>query len=201
MDFTFYQSPLGHECHHVCSVELWVLGMISYMIFFIIQYSLIICAYTHIFPLFFSWSAPWAMLDLRILQARYVFQQMCVAVYWRPSRPVGHWHCEVFIKVFFHRCGHLSYWIIPEICQHLHSKKNTDISTLWMRKMALTMKGWWGYSLNVPQDARLHEKSPNDNRCALCCLPVCLALTIDECSLPVTTSILVMRTIIMCHVN
>ena len=171
------------------------------MIFFIIQYSLIICAYTYIFPLFFSWSAPWAMLDLRILQAWYVFQQMCAAVYQRSSRPVGHRHHEVFIKVFFHRCGRLLYWIIPEICQHLHAKQNANISTLWTRKMALTTKGWWGYLLNVPQDARLHEKSPNDNRCTLWCLPVCLALTIDECSLPATTSIPVTRTIIMRHVN
>ena len=125
--------------------------------FIIIQYSLIICTYTHIFPLFFSWSAPWVMLDLRILQARYVFQQMCVAVYWRPSRPVGHWHCEVFIKVFFHRCGHLSYWIIPEIFQCLHPKQKT--LTFWLSGQGRWLWQW---------------RDGGDTRSMCCKMPGCM---------------------------
>lgn len=69
------------------------------------------------------------------------------------------------------------------------------------------MKGWWGYWLDVPQDARWHEKwreSLNDNRCASPWrrLHISPALTINECSIVLpTVPIRVTRMINTPHVN
>jgi hypothetical protein len=136
-----------------------IVSLPSYDLFFYLVFINYMRIYSYC-PSFFSWSALWERLELRILTSSVTKSH--VSAYIPTARPF-------FLSPNQQPLQEPSQTCRNQICQHLRTKQNADISTLWRRKRARTTKGCWGFLRNVLRDARPHERwkeSINSDRCA-----------------------------------